>query len=99
MVVEKDMALTPAEFRRSLPGALRGLDWRLDSTDGGGDIAHVATADGTITIRCAPLPPRRLTALLSMPRCLVTLDLGALAEAARAPFLTRFDRAFQRGGG
>lgn len=98
MVVDKDMSLTAEEFRRSLPAALRGLDWRLETVPDG-NVVHIATADGAVVIRCTPAPPRRLTALLSMPRCLVSLDLGGLAEAARTPFLNRFDRAFQRGGG
>lgn len=100
MRIDKDMALTLAEFRRDLPAALRGMDWR--ETTGPAEAAavvQVSTEEGAITIRCAPLPPRRLTALLSMPRCLVTLDLEGLAESARRPFLNRFDRAFQRGGG
>ncbi len=99
MLIEKDMALTPAEFRDSLPAALRGHPWRAERDAAGVDVVSVDTADGPVVLRCAPQPPRRLTGLLSMPRCLVTLDLGGLAEAARRPFLARFDRAFQRGGG
>lgn len=99
MLVKKDMALTPAEFRDNLPAALRGHDWRVERDAAGVDIVRVDTADGPVVLCCAPQKPRRLTGLLSIPRCLVTLDLGGLADAARPPFLARFDRAFQRGGG
>ncbi|MFA7431789.1 MAG: hypothetical protein WCZ23_16645 [Rhodospirillaceae bacterium] len=93
MLVKKDMSLTPAEFRNGLPAALRGLDWQVGADD------TVTVDDGAVLIRCVVQPPRRLTALLSLPRCLVTLELGGLPEADRAGFLARFDRAFQRGGG
>jgi hypothetical protein len=93
MLVQKDMGLTPAEFRNGLPAALRGLDWKAGADD------TVEVSGGAVVIRCVVQPPRRLTALLSMPRCLVTLDLSGLPDADRADFLARFDRAFQRGGG
>ena len=50
-------------------------------------------------MRIAHLPPRTSGAL-TLPRLCVTLDLSALPDdAARAEFLRRFRRVFQRGGG
>lgn len=89
----KDMQLTPAEFRRRLPIALDGYDWR--------DVAggyEARAGDRSIRITVTPSAPRRI-ALLELPRCLVSLEFEGFTEAAQREFLARFDRVYQKGGG
>lgn len=93
------MALTPPEFERSLAVALQGLDYRLEDTGADGGRADAGTAARGITITFRALAPRRMSALLSLPRAEVTIAFRGYDAGEEAEFLERFDRAFQRGGG
>ena len=88
------MGLTPEYFFRGLETAFHGLDYRVD--------AHTVTA-GTeargVTVGIRTLPPRRLSGLLSMARCEVTLTFRGYEAKEQAAFLEVFDRAYRRGGG
>ncbi len=89
----KDMQLTPEEFRRRLPIALEGYEWR--------DIAagyEARSGDRAVRITVTPSAPRRI-ALLELPRCLVSFAFEGFTEAAQGEFLARFDRVYQKGGG
>ncbi len=92
--IVKDMALTPEEFFRSVPIAMRDRDYRVD-----GGRVETGTPDRGITISIRPLPPRRLSALLSMPRSEVTIAFRGCSEAERVDFLSYFDQVYRRGGG
>jgi hypothetical protein len=94
MPIVKEMALTPPEFERSLAVALQGMDYRLES-----DRADAGTEARGLTITFRALSPRRMSALLSLPRAEVTIAFRGYAPGEEADFLARFDRAFQRGGG
>ena len=94
MSIVKDMALTRAEFLRGLEVAMQGLDYRVE-----GAVATAGSTDRGITITMDPLPPRRLSGLLSMPRAQVRISFHGYDEMEQAEFLSTFDRAFQRGGG
>jgi hypothetical protein len=94
MSIVKDMAMTRAEFLRGLEVAMQGLDYRVE-----GDVVTAGSADHGITITLSPLPPRRLSSLLSLPRAEVRISFHGYDEPAKADFLTTFERAFQRGGG
>ncbi|KIM00104.1 hypothetical protein CCC_02892 [Paramagnetospirillum magnetotacticum MS-1] len=76
------------EFRRHIPLALRGFDYRW--IDG-----HCLEV-GAITITVEELPPLSLSRLLSLPRLRIAFTFG---EGDGAAFLAHWDRAFQRGGG
>jgi hypothetical protein len=92
--IVKDMGLTPADFFRGLESAFRGFDYRVEG--------HTVTAgrDGCgVSVSIRPLPPRRLSGLLSMARCEVTISFQACDEEQQETFLEGFDRAYQRGGG
>lgn len=94
MDVVKDMALTPEQFFRSLEIALQDLAYRVD-----GHKVEAGTPEDGLAIEFRPLPPRRLSGLLSMPRAQVAISFRGYDETRRAAFLERFDKAFQRGGG
>ena len=94
MSIVKDMALTRAEFLRSMEVVMQGLDYRVD-----GAVVTAGSADRGIRITMDPLPPRRLSGLLSMPRAQVHISFHGYDQSEQAEFLTTFDRALQRGGG
>lgn len=91
--IARDMAITPSDFFRLLPRALDGE-------------VYAATPDGVtlgdarrgVTIAIRPLEPRRI-ALLTIERCEVVFVFTGYSPADREAFLTRFDRAYHRGGG
>lgn len=91
--IVKLMSTTRAEFERSLAALVASA--RLDAEGW----ARLPCGSGHVCIRFEQLPPRRLGGLVVMPQARVTLDLAAVPEEARGPFMVGFDRAFQRGGG
>ncbi len=94
VVVEKEMGITHADFRRLLPLALGASGFT--AVDGG---FVFADPSGT-TLRIALGPERvRRIALLEMPATTVTLTFEGYSDADREEALRRFERAFQRGGG
>jgi len=92
--VVKDMALTPAEFFRDIGRAMDGWHYRVEDQ---GVVA--GTPDHGIAIHLHELPPRRLSALMVLPRCTVTIAFQGCDAAERTAFLNGFDQAFRRGGG
>lgn len=94
--IQRELGLTPAEFRRHLPYALRSCrHW----SDAGGAVVAETPQGQRITIQVEGLPPRRLSASLTMPRCLVSFLFEGFDGTAIQTFMANFDRAFQRGGG
>ena len=95
--VEKLMSITRAEFETGL-ARLTGVPL---SIDGGGDYLLPVAGGTRETVGCSfePLPEVVLGGLMKLPRARVRLDLAALPGDARAAFVARFDRTFQRGGG
>lgn len=94
MTIVKDMALTRAEFLRSLEVAMQGLDYRVED-----NVVTAGSADRGVTIMLKPLPFRRLSGLLSLPRAEVRISFHGYDESAQAEFMSTFEQAFQRGGG
>ena len=92
----RELGLTPAEFHRHLPYALRG--YRHWSDTAGAVVAETPLGQ-RIIIDAADLPPRRLSAVLTLPRCHVLFRFEGFDAAAVQTFMANFDRAFQRGGG
>ena len=95
MAVVKDMALNLAGFLRDLEPAMAGLDYRVEGS-------RVEAANGTggrITVTLEPLPPRRLSGLLSLERSKVTIAFEGYDEAGETAFVEHFDRVYRRGGG
>jgi hypothetical protein len=94
MPIVKDMALTPDEFYRGVALAMEGREYRVEN-----HVVEAGTAERGISISIRPLPPRRLSGLLSLPRAEVTISFRGHGAEEEADFLQRFDRVFQRGGG
>lgn len=93
VVVKKEMAVTHADFFRSLPNALDGEIFRVE-----GARVTVEGRAGTWTIDLGPEGKRRI-ALLALPKTPVTLTFHGYSDGQREEALARFERAFQRGGG
>lgn len=90
----KLMTITRAEFETSL----RGLE-PAASLDAAGDV-QLRVEDSVVRLSFVGLAPRTIGGgLLRLPQARVTIDLSAVAPAARAGFVRRFEIAFQRGGG
>ncbi len=92
--VEKIMSLELAEFHRSL----KTLAPDMPLEDGQTDFI-IPTDKGKVRIVYEPLERATLGGLLALPRARVMLHLGELDGVEQRAFLTRFERAFQRGGG
>lgn len=92
--VEKVMALTLADFHRSLATLAPGIALRDGQTG-----IEIDVGGTSVSITFEEQQDATLGGLLALPRARVTLTLDGLDEAARTAFLIRFDRAFQRGGG
>ncbi|MDH3581060.1 MAG: hypothetical protein OEM91_10610 [Hyphomicrobiales bacterium] len=92
--VEKVMALTLADFHRSLVTLAPGLALRDGQTE-----IEIDIGGAGVSITFEEQQETMLGGLLALPRARVTLELDGLDNAQRAAFLARFDRAFQRGGG
>lgn len=93
-VVTKQMGITHAEFARLLPRA-------LDANTFSGHAPHydvTLQAGGTVAIDLGPESERRI-ALMRIASTPVTLTFSDVSDDAKAAFLERFDRAYQRGGG
>ena len=86
-----EMTLTREEFLRLLP-ALETTVPNEGQVFAGGEGAK------SWRLTLVPLPERRVGALL-LPRCRVDLRFEGHTPAEIDAFMTRFQRAFQRGGG
>lgn len=91
---EREQGFTDAEWRRSLPGAVRGA--ALELSDGQARVQ--LPGGGTLQLRWQVLPPRRI-ALITLPRLAVQYRFSGTDPAAQAAFMAYFDLYMQRGGG
>lgn len=92
--VEKVMSLDLNDFHRGLKVLDPALELENDQRE------VVLNDNGTaISIVFETLESAKLGGLLRLPRARVTIDLQALDTASANRFLSRFDKAFQRGGG
>ncbi len=93
IVVEKEMAVTHADFLRLLPRALDGREHTVD-----GNRIVVEDDPRRLEITLSETTERRI-ALLTLPVTRVRLEYCGYTEAEAAAAVALFDRAFQRGGG
>ena len=93
-VIEKEMALTHADFFRLVPKAFPDGNFR-STADG---IVRDEGAGRCLTVTLGPEGERRI-ALLSVATTPVTLTFDGYADEAIAETMVVFDRAFQKGGG
>ncbi len=93
VVVTKEMAVTHADFFRSLANAFPETDYQVN-----GSKVIVAGDGRSLEIALGPEGVRQI-ALLKLPQTPVTLTFQGYSEEAREAALDQFDRAFQRAGG
>jgi hypothetical protein len=93
LIVEKEMAITHAEFFRVIRRALAGRSSVIE-----GNRVRIEDGGGRLDITLAPEGERRI-ALVALPVTSVTLVFTGYGKTAAAEALARFDRWFQRGGG
>jgi len=92
-IITKEMALTHADFFRSIGNAFDDGGYRREDTK------IIAEDDGRrLEISLGPEGTRRI-GLLSVPATPVTLTFTGYTTGQRAETMARFDRAFQRAGG
>jgi len=90
---ERTMSLSFSEFTTSI--AKLGPH-RLSSD---GFPLFELSPSGSVEIRFIPMAPKTLGGLLALPQARVNLVFNEASHEARNAFTTRFDIAFQRGGG
>lgn len=95
-VIEKEMALTKADFLRGLPRALDGNEYRLNGAET--EVTVDAGGGQRLTIQLGAERERRI-ALLRLPAMTVRLIFLNYSDDRRTELVQMFDRAFQRGGG
>jgi len=87
------MALTRAEFLRTLPRASPAMDCRVEDS-------RIELSDATRRVLITLGPERtRVLGSLVLPETEVRLRFEGFCERDREAFLERFDLAFRRGGG
>jgi len=92
-IIKKEMALTHADFFRTLPQALSSSDYKKNG-------AKVTHENGARRLEITLGPERtRQIAKLSIPVTDVTLKFTGYTKAERDAAMQRFDRMFQKGGG
>lgn len=103
--IERQMALTRAEFLRTLPAAVPAALAAAGKPAPGdapftvdGDRVVVGGGAARIEIRLEPGPGRRLGAM-TLPGLRARFDFFGFAAPERERFMARFDRHYRRGGG
>jgi hypothetical protein len=88
------MGLSHDDFFRVFPSVVAPAAWRRE-----GYTVHVEWADGARLAATVSVQKLRRIASLSLPYVDIRFCFVGMALAERERFLTRFDRAFQKGGG
>ena len=89
----REMSITHKDFFRLLPRAVNGAPVACD-----GNQAHIATEAGRVKITLAPERVRKL-GLMEFPVTPVSIEFDGFNPADQTAFLSRFDLAYQKGGG
>jgi len=91
--VTRELGCSHREFFRALPPVLERWEWRSD-----GRVVNAWRGNARVTITLGPEGTRAI-ALLRLPVTRAEFAFEGLDEAEIDEFMTRFWRAFQRGGG
>ena len=89
----REMSITHNEFFRLLPRAVNDAAVARQ-----GNQVNITTGTGLVKITLAPETVRKL-AMLEFPVTEVTIEFSGFSASERASFLSRFDLAYQKGGG
>ena len=93
VIYKREMTITHKEFLRLLPKALNGLSYQQDENQ-----ILVKDGDGLIRITLSEESIRKI-ASLSLPTTFVHIELTGYSESGAKRFMSRFDLAYQKGGG
>ena len=93
VTVTKEMAVTHADFFRTLPSVFPNRDYNVQ-----GATVFRHRNGGTLEIKLGPESIRQI-ALLNLPQTLVTLTFTGYSEAQCIELIEQFDKCFQRAGG
>ena len=93
VTVTKEMAVTHADFFRTLPSVFPNRDYNVQGTT-----VCWQRNGGTLEIKLGPESIRQI-ALLNLPQTLVTLTFTGYSEAQCIELIEQFDKGFQRAGG
>lgn len=88
------MGISHDDFFRVFPSVLGLASWRRD-----GLAIHVQWPRGATLVARVSAQMQRRIASLSLPYVDVGFEFVGMEAEERSAFLTRFDRAFQKGGG
>lgn len=89
----REMGLTVDEFLRTLPAAIKPLNFVLR-----GNAISIAHEQGAILINLHPTGERRI-ASICLPVTRVDFDFTGIQSDERSMFMQRFELYFHRGGG
>ena len=93
IVYEREMTITHKEFLRLLPKALVGLSYEKK-----GNLVEIIDENRLIRINLSEESLRKI-ASLALPVTNVRIELNNFQTEDSARFISRFDLAYQKGGG
>ena len=89
----REMSISHREFFRLLPKAVNGA-----TVFRRGNQVSIMTSAGAVKITLAPETIRKL-AVMEFPVTEISIEFDNFSAPERAAFLSRFDLAYQKGGG
>ena len=89
----REMSITHKEFFRLLPRAVNNAAVARQ-----GNQVNITAGTGLVKITLAPETIRKL-AIMEFPVTEVSIEFSGFSTPERAAFLSRFDLAYQKGGG
>jgi hypothetical protein len=93
MIYEREMTITHKDFLRLLPKAISGLDYQRN-----GDQIEIDDAGRSVRINLSKESSRKI-ASLALPLTNVRIELKNFSQSELTKFMSRFDLAYQKGGG
>lgn len=93
VIYEREMTITHKEFLRLLPKALNGLSYQKEENQ-----ILVKDGDGLMRIKLSEESIRKL-ASLTLLTTFVHIELEGFSPAEAEKFMSRFELAYQKGGG
>lgn len=93
VVIDRDMAITWEEFKRSLPAAIGSHPWEIGERE-----IRIALPRGDVSIILGPTGERCIASLV-LPSTPVRIHYQGDDRAFFEQFLERFDTYMRRGGG
>lgn len=93
LLYAREMTITHKDFLRLLPKAIGGLTYQLNDNQ-----IDIVDADRSIKIKLSKESIRKI-ASLSLPVTHVCIELRDFSQSRSVIFMSRFDLAYQKGGG